>query len=214
MHLASLLCEIGLVMVALVSALSSLRHPSLSDEGSAWQLRRIIALAVLSCLASAVTCWMSIVGFAGVMRSLRRLSQTVPVVASLSVNAAIRTAEYLRHLPSHSSVSQSGSQPRSPAASASGRCHVPDSPGVTFLHVKPSAQNLPVRHAVGTQAPHTQPPSSSERNSVTWHPDMCTDLDAQRIQRLCVSYDQNVVDLSRTNVVASTAVLALDTTTI
>lgn len=89
MHITGLLCEVGMVTVALVSALSYAKHPALQTEGNAGTLHRTILLALFSCLFSAVTCWLSVSGFGKLLSTLCRLSHTHtrPVRASISATS-------------------------------------------------------------------------------------------------------------------------------
>lgn len=100
MHSVGLLCEVGMVAVALVRALSYSRHPALQTRGDAGTFRKTILLTLLSCLFSVMTCWVSIAGIGELLAHLRHLSHSRAVRMSAS---SLRRASHSR--PVRASIS-------------------------------------------------------------------------------------------------------------
>ena len=197
MHLVSLACEIGMVMVAMVSALSNSKHPSFLNEGRSGTLHRTIALAVLSCFASVVTSWMSIVGFAGVMNSVRRISHVKPV--AVGINAAARTGERLRRMSALAITSTSSPMGASSRAGA-GSGHGSVTLGVTPLPVKASAVRFGVQQAEDSKPSNL---ASEIQSSALGRTDSFLDA-------LCAEEEQNAPEDGRNSLLTSSPLLAVD----
>eukprot|EP00892_Ulva_mutabilis_P008921 jgi/Ulvmu1/6400/UM003_0028.1 len=94
LHVCGLICEIGMVLIALTTALSKAEHPDLNDEGSTATFRSQILLAAFSCLFSIITSCLSILGLGDMLVALRRISAAAPV--QLAVSAVSSTARSMR----------------------------------------------------------------------------------------------------------------------